>query len=494
MPKPQKKITLSPLANGYLIGAFALAASAGIIYSAFFRPEPETVIPAIDAQIEQKIIEAGQEQHSGTVAWDQDGRTYTIWEGVFHEELNNNIGHDSFSTAFDNNVYDFDLGVIIHVADEDSGGLTRTYFKDANPEHIERVREAAKIIAEWYIRLSKTEEYSTAPADVLAFYERHCQPTDNSNVAGATVKEDNKVVDNLLLDDLNIAEGILKAGKEQKTAQFYQEDSGRRYVIWDGLIIEELDNRKGHDSFSTGFDNHIYDFDLGVVYHVGNGSRGQIDRSLFSEVNSQHIEHVRSIGRTLAEGYIKRSRTTDYTGVPEDVLAFYERHCVGIGRETDLSEIEAGLLADMDVSDEIIKKGEPQKPASYHISDAGRTYTLWDGVIVEELHNNTGFKNFGTSFDNNVYDFDLGVIIHTANEDSGGITRTRFKDADPAHIEHVRKIGLRIAEGYIKRSLTEEHSSAPDDVIAFYKRHYALQTASNEIVQETASKPQPIAP
>jgi len=231
-----------------------------------------------------------------------------------------------------------------------------------------------------------------------------------------------------------------------------------------------------------------------VIIHVADEDSGGLTRTYFKDANPEHIERVREAAKIIAEWYIRLSKTEEYSTAPADVLAFYERHCVGIGRETDLSEIEAGLLADMDVSDEIIKKGEPQKPASYHISDAGRTYTLWDGVIVEELHNNTGFKNFGTSFDNNVYDFDLGVIIHTANEDSGGITRTRFKDADPAHIEHVRKIGLRIAEGYIKRSLTEEHSSAPDDVIAFYKRHYALQTASNEIVQETASKPQPIAP
>ncbi len=119
---------------------------------------------------------------------------------------------------------------------------------------------------------------------------------------------------------------------------------------------------------------------------------------------------------------------------------------------------------------------QEQKTAGWQEKRYGRGYVIWEGTIIEELNNNTGFDGYNTDYDMNVYDFDLGIIYHTTNASGGGIATTYFNDIAvdgvlPQHIENVKQVGCDLAEGYIEREQSDEYSSPPEDVMYFYRNH-----------------------
>lgn len=350
MPR-QKRYKPTGKAAGILAGVFAAAGLSWGGYQLFFKSDPEiqlTPLPDLGAEVSDDIIQTGKEQLTAAVYSESAGRTYRIWDGMIHEELNNNTGFNDFGTAFDHHLYDFDLGVVIHVPNGDQGGLSRTLFRDViDQDHIERVREQGRLIAEHYIRQSKTDEYGQAPDDVMHFYNEHVSGHQNPpELESETVAEGTP--DNLLT--VSVSEDVLNAGDEQKTAGWHRWENGRKYFLWDGVIVEEfINNRDQQSYFWTSFDHHVYDFDLGVIIHVPNEDHGGLSRTLFRDANSEHIERIRNIGRQIAEGYISRSHTTDYKRAPDDVIAFYQRHWI------DYLKSQGSVLSGEDVqSDEVL--------------------------------------------------------------------------------------------------------------------------------------------
>ena len=117
---------------------------------------------------------------------------------------------------------------------------------------------------------------------------------------------------------------------------------------------------------------------------------------------------------------------------------------------------------------------QEQKTAGFYLSQDGRTYVIWEGTVIEELNNNTGFSNHQTNYDLNIYDFDLGIIFH--GTENSGIEKTLFNELAvdgqlPEHIERIRNIGCSIAADYYRRAETPEYSDPPEDIIAFQSRH-----------------------
>lgn len=128
------------------------------------------------------------------------------------------------------------------------------------------------------------------------------------------------------------AEGPAAAPRpaEQQSAALYSEDDGRSYALWEGLVVEEMDNRVIGESFKTGFDQNVYDFDLELVLHVTQEDKPVLVRTLFSELSpkgQQHIDRVRTIGCRIAQEFIKRAEDGQTGDAPADARAFSRRHC-----------------------------------------------------------------------------------------------------------------------------------------------------------------------
>lgn len=120
----------------------------------------------------------------------------------------------------------------------------------------------------------------------------------------------------------------------QKTASFYLESNDRRYILWDGLVMEELSNNTGYSETQHSLGKNIYDFDLRIIFHLSD-LRGTEppQRTLFSETAdengrvSPHIDHVRGVACELATGYFMREASGEYGAVPADIQVFQQRHC-----------------------------------------------------------------------------------------------------------------------------------------------------------------------
>jgi len=124
-------------------------------------------------------------------------------------------------------------------------------------------------------------------------------------------------------EELENRSSLFGGPSTQETNDVEIERYGRTYSIWEGLAVEELDNREINSV--NEFSLLKYDFDLGLV--VGLSERDSYNR-LFSELtNLEHIERVRLIGCEIAQQYFDRENTPDYNESPADVTAFHQRHC-----------------------------------------------------------------------------------------------------------------------------------------------------------------------
>jgi len=117
---------------------------------------------------------------------------------------------------------------------------------------------------------------------------------------------------------------------EQQSANLYSEDDGLSYALWEGQVLEEMDNRVVGESFKTGFDQNVYNFDLELILHVTQEEKPMMVRTLFSELSPKgqlHIERVRGIGCRIAQEFIRRAEDGKTGAAPADARAFNTRHC-----------------------------------------------------------------------------------------------------------------------------------------------------------------------
>lgn len=118
----------------------------------------------------------------------------------------------------------------------------------------------------------------------------------------------------------------------------------------------------------------------------------------------------------------------------------------------------------------------PQATAEFIVTDKDRRYTIWDGMVVEEFTNSTPHVYSQGSLGKRAYDFDLRVITHMSDESSGDMEVTLFSDSavngkDSPHIEHVRKMGCLVADGYFDRAGTGAYEPPPANIAGFRARH-----------------------
>ena len=123
---------------------------------------------------------------------------------------------------------------------------------------------------------------------------------------------------------------------------------------------------------------------------------------------------------------------------------------------------------------------QPQVSTMWGIRSGGRMYALWDGYVVEDNENNTGYQPSDNAFDKNIYDFDLGVVIHSTGYvrgmSPGSLTRTLFNEMAvdgrlPPHIEKVRGIGCELVGIFEEKHKSGAYGPPPADVTAFRERH-----------------------
>jgi hypothetical protein len=123
---------------------------------------------------------------------------------------------------------------------------------------------------------------------------------------------------------------------------------------------------------------------------------------------------------------------------------------------------------------------QAQVNTMWGIKSGGRMYALWDGYVVEDNENNTGYQPSDNAFDKNIYDFDLGVVIHSTGYvrgvSPGSLTRTLFNELSvngqmPPHIENVRKIGCELVGIFEKKHASGTYGPPPADVLSFKERH-----------------------
>lgn len=123
---------------------------------------------------------------------------------------------------------------------------------------------------------------------------------------------------------------------------------------------------------------------------------------------------------------------------------------------------------------------QAQVNTMWGIRQGGRMYALWDGYVVEDNENNTGYLPSDNSFDKNIYDFDLGVIIHATGyvrgAAPGSLNRTLFNELAvngqlPPHIENVRKIGCELVGIFEERHRSGAYGPPPGDVLTYKERH-----------------------
>jgi hypothetical protein len=123
---------------------------------------------------------------------------------------------------------------------------------------------------------------------------------------------------------------------------------------------------------------------------------------------------------------------------------------------------------------------QAQVNTMWGIKSGGRMYALWDGYVVEDNENNTGYRPSDNAFDKNIYDFDLGVVIHSTGYvrgvSPGSLTRTLFNELAvngqmPPHIENVRKIGCDLVGIFEQKHASGTYGPPPADVLSFKERH-----------------------
>ena len=179
--------SITPLGKACLVTAFTLAAVGGIFF--FYEEEPKTPEELTQEAKENKIAEEAQKraneqkrikdassQYTGSIEMKFDGKEYKIWDGAVIENYDNN--RVNYTNEFDHIIYDFDLKTIHHMSEK---GETKTLFSDYTkngvplPEHIGRVRIHGCQIAKEYFKRERSIDYTAAPKDVTAFYQRHCK-------------------------------------------------------------------------------------------------------------------------------------------------------------------------------------------------------------------------------------------------------------------------------------------------------------------------------
>lgn len=161
------------------------SAAATATYFMYESPEPVTIT---NENGEEVILPKGPEAQETASIWkDVAGRDYLLWEGHVVEEPDNSMEENGrVSVSYDADIYNFDLGIIIHggyLSDRNSSvgdGLSRTTFneladKDGNlPTHIERVKQIGCEIAQEYFDRHSSGEYQETPEDVIVYHQRHC--------------------------------------------------------------------------------------------------------------------------------------------------------------------------------------------------------------------------------------------------------------------------------------------------------------------------------
>jgi hypothetical protein len=116
---------------------------------------------------------SGRKQDSSDVSIERDGVEYALWEGLVMEEQDNNELSGSFKTQYDQQIYNFDLGVVLHVSRGD--GMISTPMTQLRAEHLERVRGIGCEIAAEFTKREAAGD-GALPDDVAAFKARHCKP------------------------------------------------------------------------------------------------------------------------------------------------------------------------------------------------------------------------------------------------------------------------------------------------------------------------------
>ena len=128
---------------------------------------------------------------------------------------------------------------------------------------------------------------------------------------------------------------------------------------------------------------------------------------------------------------------------------------------------------------------QPQINTMWGLNVGGRMYALWDGYVVEDNENNTGYLPSDNAFDKNIYDFDLGVVIHSTGMvrgvSPGNVSRTLFNELvvngqRPPHIENVRKIGCELVGIFERKHASDAYGPPPADVLSFKERHCNVAT------------------
>lgn len=117
--------------------------------------------------------------------------------------------------------------------------------------------------------------------------------------------------------------------------------------------------------------------------------------------------------------------------------------------------------------EEIQKTGKEQDSGDIKLWRDGIMYAIWGGRVTEEHGKSDRRSNYAV----NAYNFDLGIVHHYEEYYYEDAVVSYFRDVNSEHINRVRGIGCEIADKYIKKSNTLDHSEAPKDVLAYKERH-----------------------
>jgi hypothetical protein len=162
--------------NGEAVGigvAFMVAVGAFITGATYFLSPGETQNATETDKTEVAERNSARKQDSNDVSINRDGVDYALWEGLVMEEPDNNELSSSFKTQYDQQIYNYDLGVVLHVSRGD--GMISTPMKDLRAEHLDRVRGiGCEIVGEFEKR--EADGKGGLPDDVASFKARHCKP------------------------------------------------------------------------------------------------------------------------------------------------------------------------------------------------------------------------------------------------------------------------------------------------------------------------------
>ena len=165
--------------NGRAVGigvAFS-GAAAGVVGAMFLAMgmiiDLNATQPANASTADQAERKSTRKQDSSDVSIERDGVEYALWEGMVMEEQDNNELSGNFKTQYDQQIYNFDLGVVLHVSRGD--GMIKSNMTELRAEHLDRVRGiGCEIAGEFEKR--EAQGKGSLPDDVAAFKTRHCKP------------------------------------------------------------------------------------------------------------------------------------------------------------------------------------------------------------------------------------------------------------------------------------------------------------------------------